>query len=144
MPQLDGMWSLAQALDLMMPNVVTCAFYDIRVSFEFAPAEVQLPIDRLIACQSTTREQLDCFAWRVVAREQPLQLEREYWANEQYQGSGWVGAKIRDAAIIEDFLNAYYGLGAWDAWYDPEYFDKMLISRDKRPNKLLFKKDLEG
>jgi len=43
------------------------------------------------------------------------------------------------AGIVNEFLNAYYALRAWDDWYDPAYFDGLLLSPEKKPTRLMFK-----
>jgi len=44
------------------------------------------------------------------------------------------------SAIVNEFLNAYYALQPWDDWKDPHYLDSLLVSPDKKPTKLLYKK----
>jgi hypothetical protein len=41
--------------------------------------------------------------------------------------------------LAEDFLNAFYGLTAWDDWFDPNYLDEFLFDITKKPKKLIFK-----
>ena len=137
-PQKDDLSTIGQILDLMIPTVVTCAFYDIRVTNDNIPDEIHLGFDNLISCVSVTREQLDYFAWTVIKRNHPINIERKYWANEQYRQSRWVGAEIYDAALVEDFLNAFYGLAPWDDWYDPNFLDEFLISMEKKPHNLIY------
>jgi hypothetical protein len=66
-------------------------------------------------------------------------VARSDFPYEHLRKSGWVGAKIRGAGVVEEFINAFYGLLPWDSRYDPEYFDKLLISPAKRPSRLIFK-----
>jgi hypothetical protein len=35
------------------------------------------------------------------------------------------------------FLDAFYGLRAWDDYADPAYFDKLLLTQDKKPSRLV-------
>lgn len=137
--QRDGKACLGQILDLMMPNVPSCAFYDIRVPTEEAPRRVKLPFEKLIASLSTTREQLDRGFWKVIAHQAPA-LSKQFWPNEPCRDLQWVGAKTFGAGIVERFLNAFYGLAPWNYYADPLYFDRMLFSPDKNPHKLIFKK----
>lgn len=143
--QNDGLWTLGQALDLMMPNIVSCAFYDIRVgSPEPIGNLALLPGEKLVAVRSVSREQLDYHVWRVVGHLEP-QLPRKMWPNEKYRKRDWVGAEMSDAALAEDFLNAYYGLRPWDEMYDPNYYEKtFLISPEKKPRNLIYKKSEDG
>jgi hypothetical protein len=36
-----------------------------------------------------------------------------------------VGSTIYDAAIAEDFMNAFYALQPWDDWHNPDYLDEL-------------------
>ena len=139
-PQRDGMRSIGQILDTMMANVVTCAFYDIRCAPDCPPAQLSLSPDKLISCVSVAKWHLDSGAWEVVLRGQPLMVDREHWANERYRSQGWVGAIHYDPGIIEDFLDAFYGLVPWDDYHDPHYLDSLLVSPNKKPSNIVLKK----
>jgi hypothetical protein len=39
------------------------------------------------------------------------------------------------------FMSAYYRLLPWNIAHDPEYFDKLLISKSKKPKNVLLKDD---
>ena len=52
-----------------------------------------------------------------------------------------LGTNLKSLGLVYSFLNAYHGLVPWDRMADPEYYDKMLISPDVKPKKLLFKDD---
>jgi hypothetical protein len=41
---------------------------------------------------------------------------------------------------MNDFLNAFYGLSPWDAYFDIYYFDKLLIDKAKKPKDLIYTK----
>jgi hypothetical protein len=138
--QKDGVCSIGQALDLMMPNVATCSFYDIRCPPDYSPAQLCLPPDRLISCLSVARWELDSGAWKVILRGQPLMVDREQWANERFRSRGWEGARIHEPSVVEDFLDAFYGLAPWDVYHDPDYLDSLLISPDKKPHNIILKK----
>lgn len=36
-------------------------------------------------------------------------------------------------------MNAYYSLVPWNSFHDPNYLDSLLISIDKKPNKVVLK-----
>lgn len=136
--QRDGVCSLGRVIDIMMKNVVSCAFYDIRAKCGEKIEIEHLDVARLIALLSVTREQLDFGAWKVVGHsDEPV--DRELWPNEEYRAQRWVGARIYDAAIVEDLLNAFNGLAPWDDWHDPEYLDKLLAAPDRKPKHVIYK-----
>jgi len=143
-PQKDGMWSIGQVLDLMMPNVVTCAFYDIRCSSDCLDVRLPLPFDKVISSLTVPRWNLDLGAWKVIIRGQPVMLEKKYWANEQFRQRDWVGSHTYTPPVVEGFLNAFYGLEPWDDYYDPNILDSLLISPDKKPKHVILKKGMRS
>jgi hypothetical protein len=132
-------YCFGQILDLQMENVVRCALFN-----EISPTTNGLSLTEicslknLISLVATTREQLDYDIWKIIGYK-VVEVSQENYPNEQFRNNGWVGAKIYDAAIIETFLEAYFGLMPWDAWADPQYFDKLLIDKSKKPDTLLYK-----
>lgn len=121
----------------MMANVASCAFYDVRV---VAPEAPSLPLcsDALISVASVAKDALDSGAWRVVGHA-PIGVERRMWPNERFRKSGWIGAEVYDASILDEFLEAFHGLVPWNAWKDPDFLDKLLISPEKKPSGLVYK-----
>ncbi|HEX3025336.1 MAG TPA: hypothetical protein VHP12_09005 [Chitinophagaceae bacterium] len=89
-----------------------------------------------------TKEQIDFGVWKVLGNK-PTDIPISRHANEQYRSSNpykdGVGSKIYDAAIAEDFINAFYALSPWDDSHDPEYYDKMLVDKRKKPHHLIYK-----
>ena len=152
-PQKDGMWSIGQILEavcipptsrMRRPNIVTCAFYDIRCSSDCNNIKLPLPFDKLISSLSVPRWSLDSGAWKVIVRGQPVTLERMYWANEQFREQDWVGSSDYSPSVVEGFLNAFYGLEPWDDYYDPNILDSLLMSPDKKPKHVILKRQTQG
>jgi hypothetical protein len=139
LPLKDGTFCMGQVLNIQMKNVVCCALFDIKltkddidnVAFEFTKGDI-------ISVVATSKEQIDFGVWKVVGNQLCL-VPIEEQPNEEFRSKGWVGAKISDASIIEEFCDAFYALVPWDDWGDPNYLDKFLISPLKKPNNLLFK-----
>ncbi|MEP6766323.1 MAG: hypothetical protein ABJB66_18570 [Gemmatimonadaceae bacterium] len=90
---------------MMMSNVASCAFFDTRVACNVANGTFELRSKHLIAVLAVSREQLDYGKWRVVG-QQEVTLVKELWPNEEYRAEQWVGAKVHDASIAEELLNA--------------------------------------
>jgi len=45
---------------------------------------------------------------------------------------------MQGSGNMREFVNAFYGLAPWNGYFDPNYFDKLLIDPSKRPKNLLF------
>ncbi len=114
-----------------------------RISCETTEGPHNLPLEYLISILSVSREQLDFGKWKVVGH-QPIAIDTELWPNEEFRSDRWVGAKIYDASIVEELLDAYNGLAPWDDWYDPDYLDKLLVSPEKKPAHIFYKKNDHG
>ena len=138
-PLEDSTYALGQAIDLQMPNVVRCAIYSAKLSAEDFPRASAVHADgTLISLVATTREQLDFGVWKVLGSAL-VSVQRDQLPNEQFRAAGWVGAKIYDASIVEEFCNAFHALLPWDDWADPHYLDKLLVSSSLKPKNLVFK-----
>jgi Immunity protein 26 len=138
---IDGVAVVGQVVgqERQALNSVTCAFFDVRLQNEQDLDRLKaVPKGSLFSALFVTRDLLDNGEWRVV-KAMKLQISRKQLPNEQFRKLGWVGATIFGSGNIVDFLNAFYGLAPWDAYKDPEYFDKLLTSPLKRPNHLVLK-----
>lgn len=70
----------------------------------------------------------------------PHLLEKYFPENERFKQGDVVGMRSYQTGIIEMFLNAYFGLTPWDECYDPNYYDNLLVSPDKKPSNLIYSK----
>lgn len=135
----DGTYTIGQILDLQMKNVVRCAFFDERIINQ-QEANVSCNVKNLISILATTREQLDFGIWKILGNKK-IEILIDQYPNEQFRNNDWIGAKVYDAAVVEEFLDAFYALIPWDDWADPNYLDKLLLDKTKKPNKLIFIKN---
>jgi hypothetical protein len=138
-PQSDGRSSAGQALRRTPQalNSVVCAFYDVRPPGG-ALTTADLDADRLIAILFVTPELLNRGNWRVIG-EAPVRHLKLMPRLREVEANGFVGAKIIGSGNIEAFLDAFYGLRAWDDWAKPDYLDGLLLSPEKKPKSLLFR-----
>lgn len=136
-PLCDGRFAIGQVLDLMMINQVRVALYDeISPSLEAIDLRECCQNEHLISLIVSSREQLDYGVWKILGNR-PVTIPISQRPNEQFRSKGWVGAKHYDAALLEDFLEAFYALRPWDDWFDPDYLDAFLLSSDKKPKNLI-------
>lgn len=121
-------------------NCVSCAFFDFRVKTEHELTDAhELPIDRIFSVLFVSRDLLDSGAWRVV-KPLPVKVPTQWLPFEHLPRDEWIGAEVRGSAIVNEFLNAFFGLVPWDDWHDPAYLDGLLLSADKKPRRLIYKK----
>lgn len=124
-------------------NSVSCAFYDWRLTnLDEVVQCATLPIEQVFSSLFVTRDLLDSGAWKVVANK-PVTFSPAKFPYEDLRVNGFIGAKVIGSAIVEEFINAFYGLLPWDDWKDPDYLDKLLISQEMKPKALVFKSKTE-
>lgn len=133
-PPADGRHGVGQVIgrEAAVLNSVTIALFDVAVSEPDEAAVGDLSMGRVFSLLFTTRDLLDSARWQVVA-SRAVAVPRDRFPYEHTRASGWIGARVIGAGIVEEFVNAYFGLTAWDAWKDPRYLDGLLLSPDKKP-----------
>lgn len=136
-PLMDNRFTLGQVLDQRWPNVVRIALFDKTIDrlqeidiTEFCKS------DNLISLVEVTKEQLAFGAWKIVGNKE-VNIPISKYPNEQFRNNQWIGSITYDAALAEDFLNAFYALIPWDDWYDPHFLEKLLIDISKKPQNLI-------
>jgi hypothetical protein len=108
----------------------------------------------LIAVLYVTRDLLDSGHWRVVPHQRAglqQQLSEAFYARfphlrwrhfvdiDELKPSGYIGLTIHGSANVTSFLNAFHKLSPWNDFFDPNYLDGLLISKDRKPTDLLLK-----
>lgn len=98
-----------------------CVYFDKIVDPHAPYSSAALSESDIILATSTAIFYVENGRWPVVGHQE-VWLPPDKWPNAKYRfpGSSWIGAKFHDAGIIEDFLEAYYGLCPWDRYFDPE------------------------
>ena len=86
----------------------------------------------------STRDLLDSGVWRV-AGTRGVVVPKELLPFEHLRAAGYVGARVVGSGINTEFLNAFYSLTPWDDWHDPRYLEGLLLSPDKKPQRLAYK-----
>jgi hypothetical protein len=120
-------------------NSVSVAFYDLRCdAIQEAQDISSLDLEKIFSILFVTRESLDSGDWQIVG-SCAINIPKEWMPYEHLRSKRFVGAKVIGSGIIDEFLNAYYALVPWDDWKDPQYLDRLLLSVDKKPSRLLFK-----
>ncbi|MDP3726252.1 MAG: Imm26 family immunity protein [bacterium] len=80
----------------------------------------------------------DCL-WTIVGSGVLRNIEK-YINIQLLKDNNYIGETSYTDGISVDFLEAYNGLKPWDMYFEPDYFDKLLISSDKKPKNLIYSK----
>jgi hypothetical protein len=137
----DGSHSIGQVVgrEAELLNSITCAFFNLRVDELPSMDDIEeLDESKLIACQFITKDLLTKRVWRVIGNREPV-ISKNTFPHEDCRQNGWIGAEMHGSGILVEFLEAYYALGIWDDWYDPNYLDKILWRAAKKPENLRYK-----
>lgn len=138
----DKSYSIGQVVardPLTLKNAPICAFF--KYQLKSAPPKMELiPNDtELIAILFVSRDHLDSGNWRVFAKGNPLSPEMYFPDIENRREKGFVGTKIIGSGIVMKLMDAYFGLFPWDGFFEPDYLDKLLVSPDRKPEKVMLK-----
>lgn len=139
-PLKNGEFSIGQIIGYEKDalNSVICAFYDIKEP-SIEKVLQALNDTKLISIQFVTRDLLDIGEWSIIGHSNPIDFEKYIDLNAQRK-KGFVGISIEGSGIMIHFLNAFFKLAPWDMMLDTEYFDKLLISKNKRPENVILSK----
>ena len=112
-------------------NSSICAFTNTRL----IGVETEIPFSRgnVIAVLFTTPDQLQTGNWKVVRRESEYAPVSRYIDMAALEARDFRRVKVIGSGMIHSLLNAWHGLEPWDAFYEPDYLDKLLLPYVKRP-----------
>lgn len=123
-------------------NSVGIALFNMRINRDTEIDDVAaLTSDRLVAVLLATHDLLGNGTWRVIGNR-PVRVPVKMIPYERFRSKDWIGADITGSGIINEFVNAYFGLVPWDDWHDPNYLDGLLLSLDKKSSDVMLKDDL--
>jgi hypothetical protein len=140
LPLMDGEACLGQVIGRTpgLLNSVAIALFDCKKNWAAGEVFPALTVDLIFSAIYVTRDLLDSGRWAVIG-DQRVGLSAELQPYEHLRDRGFIGAKVRGSANVEEFANAFYGLMPWDDWYVPDYLDEFLLSADKKPlNRLVY------
>jgi hypothetical protein len=138
----DKSFSIGQVVardPLTLKNAPICAFF--RYRLKDIPQQIEQHKDdaELVAILFVTRNHLDSGDWKVFSAGNPLSPKEYFPDIEDRREKGFVGTKIIGSAIVMKLLDAYFGLYPWDGFFEPDYLDKLLVSPDRKPEKVMLK-----
>jgi hypothetical protein len=141
-PTSDGQVAIGQVIGRepdMMRSATVALFDERHASPDAARLDGALIPKTVFAVLFATTNHLDSGAWPVIDRRE-VAVDPRRNPYEHTRSSGFVGATVTGANIVNEFVNAFYGLVPWDDWQDPNYLDSLLISKDVKPvGRLIYK-----
>lgn len=140
-PTLDGKFVPGQIISFETRSLhcVSCGLFDQRVADYREGAELILDKSKLFTTLLMVPRFLQKHKWPIL-QNQNLVISKDKFPYEKELRKNGVGVKIQEEEIVIMFVNAFYGLRAWDDLYKPDFFDEMLLDVKKRPNNLIYSK----
>jgi hypothetical protein len=137
-PLADGGNLLGQVItsEPAILNSVRCALFDQRFLDDLSPSPDHT---RIFSIVLTTRDLLDSGVWKVIRRVS-VEEQKIAFSVDTLRKTAFDGAKVIGSRNIGEFANAYCRFAPWDDWADPQYLDRLLISPEKKPADLIYKK----
>lgn len=136
-PVSDGTHAVAQIIgrEASVLNSVSIALFACRMSESAAPS-APLECDEVYSTLFVTRDLLDRGVWPIVDH-QPVSLPSKAFPYEDCRSKGYIGARVIGSGIVQHFVRAFFGVEPWNQYKDPEYFDNLLLSPGKKPERVL-------
>jgi hypothetical protein len=141
-PTSDGQVTIGQVVGRepdLLPSATVALFDERHASPDVARIEGALSPKALFAVLFVTKNHLDSGEWSVIDHRK-VEIDPRKNPYEHTRSNGFIGAKVFGADIVNEFVNAFYGLVPWDDWKDPTYLDSLLISKEAKPvGRLIYK-----
>lgn len=140
-PNADGQFTPGQVIahEKRTLHSASCAFFDQRVASLDEARTLKLDLTKCFSALLVTPDGLDEGVWPVVGN-QPIVLPKKFWPYDELLSKKKRGAIVEGSGIVNDFLDAFYALRAWDDWFKPDFLDGMLLSPEKKPKNLMLVK----
>lgn len=133
----DGSYILVQIIDQMMTNCIYVAVTNIKVDLNSTDNNYTLNPADIISLVCVSKHPFEDGYFPKIGKVDLIAGKADF-KNELTKDNGYIGSKIYDGELLEDFLDAYNKLSPWDDWFDPNYLDEFLISLDKKPKDLIY------
>ncbi|MGY1410772.1 Imm26 family immunity protein [Luteimonas sp. A611] len=133
-PLKDGTECVGQVIgrEKSVLNSVAIALFDLKGKWSAEQKIPSLRSDDIFSTVLATKDLLDSGRW-VVLDDEAVKIAAGMKPYEDLRRGGFIGARVHGSGVVEEFVNAFYGLMPWDDWYVPDFLDAMLISPDKKP-----------
>lgn len=120
-------------------NSAICAFTNIRLNGD----EAEIPFSRgdVIAVLFATPDQLESGDRKVVRHESEYAPVSRYIDMAALEAKDFRRVTVIGSGNVHSLLNAWHGLEPWDAFYEPDYLDKLLLPFVMRPASAVLSKD---
>ncbi|SEW07131.1 hypothetical protein SAMN04488515_0912 [Cognatiyoonia koreensis] len=131
-PLLNGDHTVGQVIEVeKTPEKSVLCLLSLK---RLTPDDTSAPLNlsEMIALVLTRPDHFADGTWPIIGFEQLPQIEKVFKLAEA-KSNGFENVAIHEPAIIEAFANACHGHYPWDAFPDPQFFDRLLVTKAARP-----------
>lgn len=123
----------------LMKSVTVALFDELIDSLDSVHGQEICNTHNLYSILFVTLNHIESGNWPIVDHR-TINIDAKTNPYESKRNTGFIGAKVIGSGIVNDFVNAYFGLAPWDDWMDPDYLDSLLISPTSKPiDRIIFK-----
>ncbi|WP_395377516.1 Imm26 family immunity protein [Marinicella sp. W31] len=138
-PLVDDSFGIGQVLKITKEalNSVVIALYDVRIFNDNEYSNKVIKSENIISVQFSTTDLLRKKRWHVIDWHKEIDIVN-FIDIDDIEAKQYIGVNIIGSGNITKFLSAYFGLYAWNFWYEADYCDKMLLDTVNKPSNLIF------
>lgn len=128
-PRMDGKYVLGQVIHEWQKDVICIAVFDIVVADPKTPANFVISKSIVISMPSVGKAEISRGYWPTFGAA-PVMVDARLGPHYEFEQQDFLGASWHSGKMIEDLVNAYYGLGTWEPYPGrPGHLHSMLFDQ---------------
>lgn len=125
----NNTYALGQVVWLSYTEPV-CGLIDIN--FRQIPDLVEIENFNYISVLSVTSCSLNDFSWKVIGNKDVMIDKSE--VDRKHIGESEIGSISHTSGVLDDLVEAYFGIQPWNVMYDEDFYDQLLLPSVTRPS----------
>lgn len=135
-PRTDGKYVLGQVIHEWQKDVICIAVFDIVVVDPKTPVNFSLSNPTVISMPSVAKAEISRGYWSTFGTA-PVMVDARLGPHYEFEQQDFLGASWHSGKMIEDLVNAYYGLGTWEPYSGrPGHLRSMLFDKKQHRTQL--------
>ncbi len=135
-PRSDEFWVVGQVLEEWMPQVICIGVFDCVLSKSSFPNDLFIANKHPFAMPSVAKVEISKGYWPHVGHS-AVTTNLAKAPHRRYSSVDFVGAKWHSGKVVQQLVDAYYGLGDWEPYPGRPGELKSLMLQPDSPNEQL-------
>jgi hypothetical protein len=128
-PRIDGKYVLGQVIHEWRENIICIAVLDVVVADKKIPTNFSLSDSTVISMPSVAKVEISRGYWPTFGAA-PVIVDARLGPHYEFERQDFLGASWFSGKMIEDLVNAYYGLSTWEPYPGrPGHLHSMLFDQ---------------